>query len=142
MGCSLPPFAFRSSEELLNGSSCSIAACSKSMWNCQVHLRVRALRILDYRIPNHTSGCKVETGALWFLQTKCVSCGFWNVTLPVTVAASAALPGFQQPLRHILSRCHGSVAASEHGVDVSVTRRRLCCRKRPVLCHTRASTCS
>ena len=58
-------------------------------------------------------------------------CGLWNVTLPVIVAAAAVLRGFQQPMRHSLFRCHGSVAASgtifallgEHGADVSATRR-------------------
>ena len=65
--------------------------------------------------------------------------GLWNVTLPVTVVAAAVLRGFQQPMRHSLFRCHGSVAASgtilahpgENGADFSATRRRLCCKKRP-----------
>ena len=64
-------FAFGSSQELLNGSYSSIAACSKSMCHCEVPSIVCELRRLDAEFQTFTSGCRVETGALWLLQTKC-----------------------------------------------------------------------
>ena len=67
-----------------------------------------------------TSGCKVETGALWLLQP---NVDMWVLSCHSShhSRGSAGLPGFHLPMRHILSRCHVSVAACEHGVYVSVT---------------------
>ena len=74
-----------------------LASSSKSLWNRQLHARVRALRMPDHRFPIHRIRQKSCKRSIVSAESPRCLCDFWNVTLSITIAALVVWRGRLQP---------------------------------------------